>query len=129
PHGLHLDVDGAAQKGGRFAMAEVLERAGDGVLAPTLRIALHGVFEEAVEGAEEVREEFGGGQFGGDVGGFGGDQVDAAGERFSQGGDGFGGGNSAEAAEGFELFFDPAVGHVINSLVSQDTRAASKYHE
>ena len=92
-------------------MAEVLERAGDGVLPPTLRIALHGVFEEAVEGAQEIREEFGGGQFGGDVGGFGGDKVDAAGERLSQRGGGFGGRNSAQPAQGFELFFHAAVGH------------------
>jgi osmotically inducible protein OsmC len=92
-------------------MAEVLERAGDGVLPPTLRIALHGVFEEAVEGAQEIREEFGGGQFGGDVGGFGGDKVDAAGERLSQRGGGFGGRNSAQPAQGFELFFNAAVGH------------------
>ena len=111
PHGFHLDVDGAAQEGGRLAMAEILERSGDGVLAPTLRIAFDGVFEETVEGAQEVGEEVRGGQFGGDVGGFGGHQVDAVGERFAQGGGGIGGRNSAQAAQGFELFFNPAVGH------------------
>ena len=57
PYGLHLNVYGAAQKGGRFAMAEILERAGDGILAPTLRIAFDGVIEEAVEGAEQVGEQ------------------------------------------------------------------------
>src|ERR1019366_3237273 len=111
PYGLHLNVDGAAQEGGRLAMAEILERPGDGVLAPTLRIAFDGVFEETVEGAQQVWEDFGGGQVGGDVGGFGGDQVDAVGERLAQGGGGVGGGSSAQTAEGFELFFNPAVGH------------------
>ena len=91
PYGLHLNVYGAAQKGGRFAMAEILERAGDGVLAPALRIAFHGVFEEAVEGAQQVGEDFRGGKFRRDVGGFGGDQVDAVGERLAQGGGGCGG--------------------------------------
>jgi hypothetical protein len=52
PYGLHLNVYGAAQKGRRFAMAEILERAGDGILAPTLRIALAGVIEEAIEGLD-----------------------------------------------------------------------------
>src|ERR1039457_3543101 len=111
PYRLHLNVDGAAQEGGRLAMAEILERPGDGVLAPTLRIAFDGVFEETVEGAQQVWEDFGGGQAGGDVGGFGGDQVDAVGERLAQGGGGVGGGSPAQTAEGFELFFNPAVGH------------------
>src|ERR1039458_4486480 len=111
PYGLHLNVDGAAQEGGRLAMAEILERPGDGVLAPALRIAFDGVFEETVEGAQQVWEDFGGGQAGGDVGGFGGDQVDAVGERLAQGGGGVGGGSPAQTAEGFELFFNPAVGH------------------
>src|ERR1039458_7303551 len=53
----------------------------------------------------------GGGRAGGDVGGFGGDQVDAVGERLAQGGGGVGGGSPAQTAEGFELFFNPAVGH------------------
>ena len=125
PYGLHLNVYGAAQEGGRFAMAEILERAGDGILAPTLRIAFDGVIEEAVEGAQQVGEHFRGGQFRRDVGGFGGDQVDAVGERLAQGGGGCGGGSAAQAAEGVELFFNAAIGHGINSLVSQDTRAAS----
>jgi hypothetical protein len=47
PRGLHLNVRGSAEKGGRFAMAEVSERAGDGVLAPTLRIAFDGMIEGA----------------------------------------------------------------------------------
>ena len=111
PHGLQLNVDGAAQEGGRLAMAEVLERPGDGVLAPTLRIALDGVSEEPVEGAQQIGEQIGSGQAGGDVGGFGGDQVAAVGERLAQGGGGVGGGSSAQTAEGFELFFNPAVGH------------------
>ena len=117
PDGFQLDVDGAAQKGGRFAMAEILEGAGDGVFAPALRVALDGVFEEAFEGAEEIGEQVGGGQAGGDVGGFGGDQVDAVGERLAQSGGGVGWGSCAEAAEGFELFFDPAVGHEIILLL------------
>ena len=116
PHGLHLNVHGAAQKGGRLAMAQILERPGDGVLAPALRIPLDGVFEEAVEGAQQVGEHFGRGQFRRDVGGFGGHQVDAVGERLAQGGGGCGGGTSAQAAEGFELFFNPAVGHESNLL-------------
>jgi hypothetical protein len=48
-----------------------------------LRIAFHGVFEETAEGAQQVGEDFGGGQAGGDVGGFGGHQVDAVGERLA----------------------------------------------
>ena len=95
PHRLHLDVNGATQEGGRVAMAEILERPGDGVLGPTLRIAFDGVFEETVEGAQEVGEEVRGGQFGGDVGGFGGHQVDAVGQRLAQGGGSVGGRNSA----------------------------------
>jgi hypothetical protein len=47
-----LNVRGAAEKGGRFAMAAILERAGDGVLAPTLRIAFDGVIEGAQEAGE-----------------------------------------------------------------------------
>jgi lipoyl-dependent peroxiredoxin len=125
PYGLHLNVCGAAQEGGRFAMAEILERAGDGILAPTLGIAFDGVIEEAVEGAEQVGEQLRGGQFGRDVGRFCGDQIDAVGERLAQGGEGRGWRGAAEAAEGFELFFNPAMGHEVNSLVSQDTRAAS----
>jgi len=111
PHGLQLNVDGPAQKRGRLAMAEFLERPGDGVLAPTLRIAFDGVFEETVEGGQQVGNQFRRGQFRRDIGGFGGHQVDAVGERLAQGGGGLGGGNSAQAAEGFELFFNPAVGH------------------
>ena len=85
PHGLHLYVYGAAEKGGRFAVAEIFERPGDGVLAPTLRIAFDGVFEEAVEGAQQVREHLGSGQLRGDIGGLGGDQVDAVGKRLAKG--------------------------------------------
>jgi hypothetical protein len=51
-----LNVRGSAEKGGRFAMVKILERAGDGVLAPALRIAFVGVVKEAVEGAQEVGE-------------------------------------------------------------------------
>jgi hypothetical protein len=111
PHRLQLNVYGAAQKGGRFAMAEIPEGAGDGVLAPTLRIAFHGVIEKAIEGAQQVGENFGGGQVRRDVGGFGGDQIDAVGERLAQSGGSSGGGSSAQAAEGFELFFNLAFGH------------------
>jgi osmotically inducible protein OsmC len=91
-----------------------------------LRIALYGVFEEAVEGAQQVGEDFRSGQFCCDVGGFGGDQVDAVGERLAEGGGGRGRGGATQAAEGFELFFNAAIGHEINSLVSQDNCAASK---
>ena len=93
PHGLHLNVYGAAEKGGRFAMAQILERPGDGVLPPTLRIPFDGVFEEAVEGAQQVRQYFGRGQLRRDVGGLGGHQVDPVGQRLAQGGRGRRGGS------------------------------------
>ena len=116
PHRLHLNVYRPAQKRRRLAMTEILERLGDGLLAPTLGIALDGVFEQAVEGAQQVRKHFRRGQVRRDVGGFSGHQVDAIRQRLAQRGTGFGGSRSAQAAEGIELFFNPAVGHGINLL-------------
>ena len=50
--------------------------------APALRIALGGLFEEAVEGAEEIGQEVVKAHFGGDFGGFGDDQVDTVRKGF-----------------------------------------------
>ena len=56
---------------------------------------------------------------------FGGDEVDAVVECLAKGGGGRRGGTPAETAESVKLVFNTAIGHVCNSLVSQDTRAAS----
>lgn len=82
PHGLHLNVMDATREGSGFAMVEGDEGLGDGVFAPTLRVAFDGLLEEAIEGAEEIGEEVGDAQFDGHFGGFGDDEVDAVRKGF-----------------------------------------------
>ena len=91
PDGLHLDVMHAADERGGLAMVERDEGFGDGVFAPALGVALGGLFEEAVEGADEVGNQLVEAEFGGQFGGFGDDQVDAVGKSFLERGDGVGG--------------------------------------
>jgi len=111
PHGLHLNVMDAAEEGRGFAVIEGDEGFGDGVLAPALRVALDGLFEEAVEGAEEIGEQVLKAELGGHFGGFGDDEVDAIGEGLCEGGDGLGGGSFAEEIKAFDFSFYLAVGH------------------
>ncbi len=111
PDGLHLNVMDAAEEGRGFTVIEGDEGFGDGVLSPALRIALDGLFEEAVEGAEEVGEQVFKAELGGDFGGFGNDEIDTVGKGFFEGGDGLGGRSFAEEIEAFDFGFDLAVGH------------------
>ena len=111
PHRLRLDVADAAQKGCGLMVIEGHQGLRNGILAPALRVALDGLFEEAVEGAEQVGQEVLEAHFGGEFGGLGDDQVDTVRKGFSQGGGGVGGGCVAEAIEGFDLGFDLAVRH------------------
>jgi hypothetical protein len=59
-----LNVPNSAQKGGGFAVVEIFESLGDGILAPTLRIAFARLIEQSLEcgkeiGQERVKLEFG----------------------------------------------------------------------
>ena len=111
PDGLHLNVMDATKEGCGFAVIEGHEGFGDGVLGPTLRVALDGLFEEAIEGAEEIGEEVWETQLGGHFGGFGDDQVDTVRKGLLEGDGGLGGGGVAEEIEAFDLSFDLAVRH------------------
>ena len=83
----------------------------NGVLAPALRIAFHGLFEETAEGAEKVGEQVGKAQFGGQFGPFGDDQVDPVRKGFSERGDGLGGRGVPQLVEAFDFGFDLAMRH------------------
>ena len=111
PDGLHLDVAQTAEEGSGLAVLHGDQCLGNGVLGPTLRIARDGLFEEAVEGAQKVGEEVAELLFGGDLGGFGHDQVDAIGQGLAQGWDGVGGRGLAEAVQGFDFLFDQTARH------------------
>jgi len=97
-------------------MVERDEGFGDGVFAPALGVALGGLFEEAVEGADEVGNQLVEAEFGGQFGGFGDDQVDAVGKSFLERGDGLGERGVAQYIEAFDLGFDLAVRHKIYAI-------------
>ena len=80
-------------------------------LPRTLRIALGGFIEEAIEGVEEIGQQVVKAHLGGDFSGFGDNQVDAIGKCFSERGDGVRGWDFAKEIEAFDLGFDLAMRH------------------
>ena len=111
PDGLHLDVAQTAEEGGGLAVLHGDQRLGNGVFAPTLRVARGGLLEEVVESGQEVGEEVAELAFGGDFGGFGDDQVDTIGQGFAQGRDCVGGRGLAQAVQGLDILFHQTARH------------------
>src|SRR5580700_6901779 len=68
PDGLKLDMAHAAKKDFRVLHLERSHSAADGVLGPALRVGFLRVFEEAVEGFQEVGSEVLQVEFSGQVG-------------------------------------------------------------
>jgi hypothetical protein len=109
PDGLHLDPARAAEEGSGLAVVEIDERLGDGVLAPALGVAIEGLFEEAVEGAQEVGDKLAKLVRGGYFGTLRNDEADAVGEGFAQGGRG---GFRGQLAEPLDFLFDTPICHI-----------------
>lgn len=119
----------AAQEGRGLAMIERHQSLRNGVLAPALGVALDGLFEEAVEGTQQIGQEFVDPHLGGDFGGLGDHQVDAVGQGFPEGNGGLVRASLAQTVERLDFGFDLAMRHNFSITANRATfgwYAASK---